>query len=107
MVRMFLLLLDLIGIQGFVLLFGGLLLVLGFAKLFFGRVLFCRKSKREAFKDSTGERGETHGKVKKGGGGGEHTVGINTHPPPQACSAAVSAGVPRLPEPSSAGKWRG
>ena len=69
MVRMFLLLLDLFGIQGFVLLFGGLLLVLGFVKLFFGRVLFCRKSKSEALKDSLRERGEPLGEQEGGGGG--------------------------------------
>ena len=68
-IRMFLLLLDLFGIQGFVFLFGGLLLVLGFVKLFFGRVLFCRKSKSDTFKDSLRERGEPLGARKKGGEG--------------------------------------
>jgi len=45
--RVFFMILEAIGLHGFVGFFGGLLLILGLVKLLFGGVVVCRKSKAQ------------------------------------------------------------
>ena len=47
--RVFIIMLELVGLHGIVGFFSGIFLVLGFIKLMFGNILFCRKTKSEAF----------------------------------------------------------
>lgn len=50
-VRLFLLILRMVGAHGIVGFFGGILLVLGFVKLLFGGIICCRKTKAQKHYD--------------------------------------------------------
>ena len=52
-----LLFLESIGAHGFIAFFASILLVLGFIKLSFGSVLFCRKTKQQEMADALIEKG--------------------------------------------------
>ncbi len=55
--RLFLIVLRIVGIHGIVGFFAGILLILGFIKLLFGGVCCCRKSKAQAHYDKQKKKG--------------------------------------------------
>ena len=61
-IRMFFLVLEAIGLHGFVGIFGGILIVLGFIKLSFGSILFCRKTKAQKFAEEMKKQGISQSK---------------------------------------------
>ena len=48
---------EVIGLHGIFGFFCGILIVLGFIKLAFGNILFCRKTKARAFEDELKKKG--------------------------------------------------
>ena len=51
------LILEAIGLHGFVGIFGGTFILLGFIKLAFGNILFCRKTKAQKFAEEMKKNG--------------------------------------------------
>ena len=60
--RILLLILEAIGLHGIVGILGGTLIILGFIKLAFGNVLFCRKTKAQKFAEELKKQGVISGK---------------------------------------------
>lgn len=54
--------LEAIGLHGIVGILGGTLIILGFVKLAFGNVLFCRKTKAQKFAEELKKQGVISGK---------------------------------------------
>lgn len=65
-VRLLLLTLESIGVEGFVGFFGAILLFMGFLKLSFGSVLCCRKTKAQECAEKARERAKQRGKPPPG-----------------------------------------
>ena len=57
-VRLMLLILETMGAHGIIGFFGGIFIVLGCIKLSFGNILFCRKTKAEAYAQKQREKGK-------------------------------------------------
>ena len=60
------LILHTLGAHGIIFLFASIFIILGFIKLSFGRVLFCRKTKAQAMADKLKKEGVIDPKPKDG-----------------------------------------
>ncbi len=56
-IRIIFLVLEVIGLHGFVGVLGGTFIILGFIKLSFGGILFCRKTKGQKFAEELKKQG--------------------------------------------------